>query len=65
MAMTDIQSLLGEEHEYLLAHVCRGITAQMLHPPGPDFIDRVVTHSDQLRQDASRRVRTTDQRAPD
>lgn len=44
--MTDIQSLLGEESEYLLGHVCRGIPKDMLHPPGPDFIDRVVKDSD-------------------
>jgi len=44
--MTDIQGLLGEEVEFLLGHVCRGISKEMLHPPGPDFIDRVVADSD-------------------
>ena len=44
--MTDIQGLLGDAAGSLLDHVCRGIPKDMLHLPGPDFIDRVVTHSD-------------------
>ncbi len=44
--MADIQGLLGEDSEFLLAHVCRGIPKEMLHPPGPDFVDRVVADSD-------------------
>jgi class I fructose-bisphosphate aldolase len=46
MIMTDIQGVLGEESDYLLGHVCQGIPKDMLHPPGPDFIDRVVMNSD-------------------
>ena len=44
--MTDIQKLLGDESEYLLGHVCKGIPQAMLHVPGPDFVDRVTSHSD-------------------
>jgi fructose-bisphosphate aldolase, class I len=44
--MTDIQKLLGDEDEYLLGHVCEGIPKDMLYIPGPDFVDRVVAHSD-------------------
>lgn len=44
--MTDIQGLLGDAAGSLLDHVCRGIPKDMLHLPGPDFVDRVVTHSD-------------------
>jgi class I fructose-bisphosphate aldolase len=44
--MIDIQGLLGEESEFLLSHVCEGIPKAMLHPPGPDFVDRVVADSD-------------------
>jgi class I fructose-bisphosphate aldolase len=44
--MTDVQELLGEESEYLLGHVCQGISKQSLNQPGPDFIDRVMAHSD-------------------
>ena len=44
--MTDIQSLLGDEAGSLLGHECRGIARGMLHPPGPDFVDRVFAHTD-------------------
>jgi class I fructose-bisphosphate aldolase len=44
--MIDIEGLLGEETEYLLGHVCKGIPRDMLHLPGPDFVDRVVAESD-------------------
>ena len=44
--MIDIQGLLGEEGEFLLSHVCEGIPKEMLHPPGPDFVERVVADSD-------------------
>jgi class I fructose-bisphosphate aldolase len=46
IAMIDIQGLLGEEAEFLLGHDCDGIPKEMLHPPGPDFIDRVMADSD-------------------
>ena len=36
----------GEEAEFLLGHDCDGIPREMLHPPGPDFIDRVMADSD-------------------
>ncbi len=44
--MTDIQGILGAEAAGLLGHVCRGIPRETLHLPGPDFVDRVVAHSD-------------------
>jgi class I fructose-bisphosphate aldolase len=40
--MTDISALLGDEAESLLSHTCRGIPKEMLYPPGPDYIERVV-----------------------
>jgi len=40
--MTDIQALLGNEADSLLAHQCRTIPADRLHLPGPDYVDRVV-----------------------
>ncbi len=42
IAMTDIQALLGDESERLLAYACNTIPARQLHLPGPDYIDRVV-----------------------
>ncbi|MGD2136873.1 MAG: class I fructose-bisphosphate aldolase [Gammaproteobacteria bacterium] len=44
--MTDIQGILGEESNSLLEHVCRGIPRNLLHTPGPDFVDRITAHSD-------------------
>ncbi|HEY6332738.1 MAG TPA: class I fructose-bisphosphate aldolase [Blastocatellia bacterium] len=42
----DIESILGNEAESLLSHQCRTVTKDMLHLPGPDFLDRVVASSD-------------------
>ncbi len=42
--MTDIASLLGAEAETLLNHSCKQIPLASLHPPGSDYIDRVVAH---------------------
>ena len=44
--MTDITALLGTEAENLLNHQCRGIPREMLHLPGPDYVDRVVAQKD-------------------
>ncbi len=43
---TAILDLLGKEAESLLTYTCKGIPKDMLHLPGPDFVDRVVAHSD-------------------
>ena len=43
---TDIEALLGADADSLLNHVCKGIPREVLHVPGPDFIDRVVAPSD-------------------
>ena len=40
--MNDVTALLADEAEDLLSHHCRGIPKEMLHLPGPDYIDRVV-----------------------
>jgi class I fructose-bisphosphate aldolase len=44
--MTDITQLLGNEAETLLSHQCKGIPKDMLHLPGPDYVDRVVAQKD-------------------
>jgi class I fructose-bisphosphate aldolase len=44
--MSDILSLLGDEAEALLTYRCRGIPKEVLHLPGPDFVDRVVAVTD-------------------
>src|SRR5215217_5403750 len=43
---TDIEALLGDEAEYLLQHTSETFPQGSLHLPGPDFIDRVVVHTD-------------------
>lgn len=42
----DLISLLGDEAKSLLTHTCTGIPRSMLHVPGPDFVDRVLSDSD-------------------
>lgn len=41
-----IKELLGKEDENLLTHKCTTIPKDMLHLPGPDFVDRVWKDSD-------------------
>lgn len=43
---TNIRELLGTEAEALLSYSARGFDKSVLHLPGPDFVDRVVSHSD-------------------
>jgi class I fructose-bisphosphate aldolase len=40
-----IESILGEDAG-LLQHQCRTIPKENLHLPGPDFVDRIVAHTD-------------------
>ena len=49
-SLAQIEDLLAEEAESLLNHTCEGIPKQMLHLPGPDFVDRVVASSDRKPQ---------------
>jgi class I fructose-bisphosphate aldolase len=43
---TDIEALLGDEAKSLLTHSCKGITADELTLPGPDYIERVFVGTD-------------------
>lgn len=45
MAIQNVQNLLGQDAEYLLGHNCKTISKEMLHLPGPDFIDRIFVGS--------------------
>jgi class I fructose-bisphosphate aldolase len=40
--MTDIAALLGDEADSLLTHRCQTISADLLHLPGGDYVDRVM-----------------------
>ncbi len=44
--MSDIESLLGDEAGYLLEHRSEAIPTELLHLPGPDYVDRVTALSD-------------------
>jgi class I fructose-bisphosphate aldolase len=44
--MAEILELLGAQADDLLGYECTGIPKEMLHLPGPDFIDRVMAQTD-------------------
>ena len=46
----DLHALLGDEAESLLTHKCAGITHDLIHLPGPDFIDRSFVQTDRSPQ---------------
>jgi len=43
MAVDRIVELLGSQADSLLTHQCKTVSKEQLHPPGPDFVDRVFT----------------------
>jgi class I fructose-bisphosphate aldolase len=45
-----IEELLGDDAELLLGHLCKAVSKEHLHLPGPDFLDRVVAVSDRPTQ---------------
>lgn len=42
----EISKLLGDRAESLLRHECRTISKDLLHLPGPDFVDRIFVPTD-------------------
>ncbi len=44
--LNTIEKALGDKSTYYLEHKCKTISKDMLHLPGPDFVDTVVMHSD-------------------
>ncbi len=45
-AIDHIEQLLGDQADSLLTHRCETISSSLLHLPGPDFVDRVVSQTD-------------------
>jgi fructose-bisphosphate aldolase, class I len=41
-----IEKALGDKSQYYLNHKCQGIPKDMLHLPGPDYVDRIVASTD-------------------
>jgi class I fructose-bisphosphate aldolase len=44
--LNTIEKALGDQAKYFLEHECKTISKDMLHLPGPDFVDTVVLNSD-------------------
>ncbi|MBN2105333.1 class I fructose-bisphosphate aldolase [bacterium] len=42
----NIMKQLGDEAKTLLSHTCNTVKKNMLHLPGPDFIDRIMINTD-------------------
>jgi len=42
----NIPSCLGDRAEFLLGHTCKTVPKDLLHLPGPDFVDRVFAVTD-------------------
>lgn len=47
---TNIQQLLGSDAESLLNHTCNTISKDLIHQPGPDFVDRIFAQSNRSPQ---------------
>ncbi|HAI76735.1 MAG TPA: class I fructose-bisphosphate aldolase [Microscillaceae bacterium] len=50
MSLEKIAQIIGKDAEGLLQHRCQTIAKEMLHQPGPDFIDRVFVQSNRSPQ---------------
>ncbi|MCU1394615.1 MAG: fructose-bisphosphate aldolase [Ilumatobacteraceae bacterium] len=46
----DVHALLGDDAESLLSHTCAGIPKDLIHLPGPDFMDRIMVQTDRSPQ---------------
>ena len=45
-----IEELLGANADNLLSHTCKTILKENIHQPGPDFVDRIFTHTNRNPQ---------------
>lgn len=48
--MSNIIELLGDKSAYLLDHKCETISKEMIHLPGPDFVDRSFVQTNRSPQ---------------
>ncbi len=44
--MSSIEKALGDKSKFYLDHNCKTVSKDLLHLPGPDFVDRVVASTD-------------------
>lgn len=45
-SINHISNLLGDEASYYLEHTSKTVSKDLLHLPGSDFVDRVMSHTD-------------------
>ena len=45
-----VADLLGKDADNLLNYQAKGFSKDKLHLPGPDFVDRIVSHTDRPLQ---------------
>ena len=64
MGTTNIREVLGDDADFLLGHECKTIERDALNLPGPDFIDRVLVHSDRPIAGASQPAADVQPRPP-
>jgi class I fructose-bisphosphate aldolase len=50
VASSKITELLGDKSEYYLNHTCKTISKDLIHQPGPDFVDRCFGGSNRSPQ---------------
>ncbi len=50
MAKQSISKILGKDAKFLLDHKSKTISANQIHAPGPDFVDRVFAQSNRTPQ---------------
>lgn len=50
MSLSKITSLLEDKAEYLLNHISGTVDKQLLHAPGPDFVDRIFAGTNRNNQ---------------
>lgn len=50
MSIAKIEELLGSNKDHLLNHQCKTISKEMIHLPGPDFVDRSYKDSNRSVQ---------------
>ena len=48
--MSKIVELLGDKAESLLNHECKTISKDLLHAPGPNFVDQVFAQTNRSPQ---------------
>ena len=50
MSLSKITSLLEDKADYLLNHISGTVDKQLLHAPGPDFVDRIFAGTNRNNQ---------------